>query len=399
MMNMIRKFAKTVTIPQIVIHGGLHCISFMYKLKILFSCHFKKSAVMSSERALDVLSKYKKNIHPEVLPNKRQSYIEKSKIDISVIIPCYNVAKYIRDCLNSILNQTFQGTLEVIIVNDGSTDNTLEIIEAMNLPKSWKVINKANGGMSSARNAGIDIARGKYLMFVDSDDVLADDGITCLYDNATSQNADIVTGHINRLDNPNKSMFQFNDKRIPLDRGQISLDVPGMVMGSLFKRELWSGVRFPVGYLFEDTVILYLIAPRAVRYNVIDNCVYLYRSHKGGITKSRRNSDAVDTLYVVSHLLNIASQLNLKIETLNEISLRQLSRFVIERLAPFGDDNLMEAAFVYSRLVYLRYFPDGFKQSQTFYEAAVNRSFSENNYRLWMAASEAWLRIDQLHSL
>ena len=101
---------------------------------------------------------------------------------ISVILPVYNVEKYLRKCLDSVINQTYKN-LEIILVNDGSTDNSGKICEEYALnDKRIKVIHKENGGISSARNAAIDIAKGQYITFIDSDDDVELDYIGYLYD-------------------------------------------------------------------------------------------------------------------------------------------------------------------------------------------------------------------------
>ena len=92
-------------------------------------------------------------------------------IKVSVIVPVYNVEKYIRQCLESIINQTYKN-LEIIVVNDGTKDNSMKIVEEYLSDERIKVINKENGGIASARNRGIDEATGEYISFVDSDDWL-----------------------------------------------------------------------------------------------------------------------------------------------------------------------------------------------------------------------------------
>ena len=104
-----------------------------------------------------------------------------SDYKVSVIVPVYNVEQYLSDCLESICRQTLKG-IEIIVVNDGSTDNSLSIIESFQQKYSnMKLINKKNGGLSSARNAGIDMAVGEYLFFVDSDDFIDLDTFCLLY--------------------------------------------------------------------------------------------------------------------------------------------------------------------------------------------------------------------------
>ena len=113
------------------------------------------------------------------------------KYKISIIIPVYNVALYIADCLNSIISQ--KGDYEVVIVNDGTEDESIDI--AMRLTKGLKnitIINKSNGGLSSARNAGLKVASGDYISFVDSDDIVHEDYIKLISDEIDKNDADMI---------------------------------------------------------------------------------------------------------------------------------------------------------------------------------------------------------------
>ena len=117
---------------------------------------------------------------------------------ISIIVPCYNVEKYIERCVTSLVNQTYTN-IEIILVDDGSTDSTGELCD--NYEKAdnrIKVIHKKNGGLSDARNAGMKVAIGNYFFFVDSDDFISTDTIKFLYENLLDKAADISTcTHIN----------------------------------------------------------------------------------------------------------------------------------------------------------------------------------------------------------
>ena len=115
-------------------------------------------------------------------------------IVISIIVPIYNTEKYLNECVDSIINQTYKN-IEIILVNDGSTDNCLKICdEYAKKDKRVKVIHKENGGLSSARNSGLDILTGKYVCFIDSDDYVATTFVYDMFNLITKYNADIVEG-------------------------------------------------------------------------------------------------------------------------------------------------------------------------------------------------------------
>ena len=129
---------------------------------------------------------------------------ENSGTLLSVIIPCYNCAPVIERCLGSI----DYPSAEIIVVNDGSTDNSIHVIEQYirSHQKKIQLINKENGGVSSARNLGIDKATGKYICFVDADDYLCNDGLVRIVDLAEKESADVVLYRANYT-NENKSFF------------------------------------------------------------------------------------------------------------------------------------------------------------------------------------------------
>lgn len=145
-------------------------------------------------------------------------------VQISIIIPVYNVAKYLPECLESILNQTFQD-FEVICVNDGSKDNSLEILEEYGKKDNRiKIITKENGGAGSARNKGLEFAEGKYIQFLDGDDYFEPQMLEKLYNLAKEYKAEISVcssrkvddeGNITESRNPNSPI---NLDRTPFKR-------------------------------------------------------------------------------------------------------------------------------------------------------------------------------------
>ena len=118
---------------------------------------------------------------------------------ISIIVPIYKVEKYLSRCIDSILAQTYKN-LEIILVDDGSPDKCPEICDKYAKEDSRiKVIHKKNGGVSSARNAGLDVATGKYIFFVDSDDIITEDALSNLYEKATEAKAKLAIGGITQI--------------------------------------------------------------------------------------------------------------------------------------------------------------------------------------------------------
>lgn len=131
------------------------------------------------------------------------------KHKFSLIIPAYNVEKYIKKCLDSVLNQTYNN-YEIIIINDGSTDNTSKILESYKSNKKIKIINQENKGLSSARNTGVSNAKGDYILFIDSDDFIEKELLETL--NKTIKDEDLIRFQIRTLDETNKIIKEYKEE-------------------------------------------------------------------------------------------------------------------------------------------------------------------------------------------
>lgn len=177
---------------------------------------------------------------------------------ISIIVPVYNSAKFLNLCISSIIKQDYQN-LEILMINDGSTDNSAEICKDFcQKDKRVRLINKPHGGIASARNLGLDILTGDLVMFVDGDDWLADDGIKRLYQAMEDSNADVIVGqYLEFNDESNNYLLHVFDKHSvqedysPIDWFKNEYKPTGYIdrlfpraFGKLFKASLWKHARF-----------------------------------------------------------------------------------------------------------------------------------------------------------
>lgn len=216
---------------------------------------------------------------------------------ISIIVPTYNVEKYIRTCIESILAQTYRN-VEVIIVNDGSTDQSLAVISDLICSHhNVKVINQKNQGLSVARNTGIDVATGKYIIFVDSDDKIMPDFVSSLYQIADKTGADIVRGSFRDF-NGNIPKGWVPDFNVPTNCGTIALDqflssnISFVVWSSIYRLDFINSnhIRFTPGILFEDvdfTIRAYMLA-KLVATSPEPN--YAYRINRPGSILTTNNA-------------------------------------------------------------------------------------------------------------
>ena len=221
---------------------------------------------------------------------------------ISIIVPIYKVEPYLRRCLDSIINQTYKN-LEIILVDDGSPDNCPQICdEYATKDKRIIVIHKENGGLSDARNVGLDICKGEYISFVDSDDWIDKKYIEVLLDLAKKENADIAIGEniqTNGVCNKPKniSKIQVFSSKDALNH-LFSLNHIAFITswGKLYKTELFFNLNFPIGKFHEDEFTTYILFYRSAKIAYTSEVLYYYFRHTNSITGSRHPWDVLEFL-------------------------------------------------------------------------------------------------------
>ena len=219
---------------------------------------------------------------------------------ISVIIPVYNVEKYLRKCLDSLVNQTFKD-FEVILVNDGSTDSSQSIIDEYKGKYPFiKSFTKENGGMSSARNLGLDNAVGEYIAFVDSDDYVEIFFLEKLYNRAIETESDVVICDYYGLNEEEKRYFKCHMLFSPEEKREYLLSPP-MVWNKLIKKSVMDKIRFKEGIFYEDLDICMRLLPLINKISFVDEPLYnYYIQHSGSImTQKEFNLHLLDIFTVL----------------------------------------------------------------------------------------------------
>lgn len=204
---------------------------------------------------------------------------------LSVIIPVYNVAATLRRCIDSVLAQGVNG-IEIILVDDGSTDDSPSICDAYGKRDGITVVHRQNGGLSAARNTGIERASGQYLTFVDSDDYVESDTYRQLLSLMTD--CDIVEFPVERelWQGPVSLSFgnrTYTDCRAYWLEGKAYAHT--YACNKIYRRELFNGVRYPEGRVFEDVPTLWQLLKRAQVVRTVDVGCYHYTLNPGGITQ------------------------------------------------------------------------------------------------------------------
>ncbi len=217
---------------------------------------------------------------------------------ISVIVPVYNVEKYLEECLNSIICQTFSD-IEIICVNDGSTDNSRTILEEYKRKDSRIIIiDKENGGLSSARNAGYKIAQGEFISYIDSDDWVESTMLEKLYNNITSLNSDIAICAVNQYDEWKGEMAKptryfslaafdksFENRTFSYrETAPFIMEVCVMAWNKLYRKSFldYCNAEFPEGLIFEDGPFFFSIFFKTDKVSIVREFLYYYRINRQG---------------------------------------------------------------------------------------------------------------------
>ena len=204
---------------------------------------------------------------------------------VSVVVPVYNTSLYLKECIDSLVNQTLDD-IEIILINDGSTDNSLSIINEYKkkYPQKIIIISQENLGISVARNAGIKVSKGKYIGFVDSDDFVKLDMFEKLYEKIENANCDIVVCDYQKytmIDNN----YEYIDVTKNIKKDNIYED-PSLIFNidfgpcnKLYKKELFNDIKFPINKKYEDLNAILKVFLEAQKISVIKSPLYIYRQN------------------------------------------------------------------------------------------------------------------------
>ncbi len=261
---------------------------------------------------------------------------------ISVVIPIYNVEKYLKRCIDSIIAQTYKN-LEIILVDDGSPDTCPKICDDYaKKDERIIVIHKQNGGLSDARNYGIEAAKGHYISFVDSDDYVSKDYIKILYESLKAENSDMaIGGHVVLYPNGKKINKYTGDeyregpetilKRILYDDG---IDLSAC--SKLYKKELFKDIRFPVGRLYEDAATSFKLIDTANAISVASKPIYHYIIRENSISNDTFSNGKMDLIISTREM---ADYIKDKYPTLEKGCERRLMYAYLSTLTQLARDN------------------------------------------------------------
>ena len=229
---------------------------------------------------------------------------------ISIIVPVYNTEKYLKKCLDSLVNQTIKD-IEVLVVNDGSTDDSEKIILEYQdkFPEIIKYLKKENGGLSDARNFAIPYTSGKYVGFVDSDDYVDNNMFETMYNLAEENNSDLIECNF-IWEYPNKSKidlgFNYLNKQDLFIYGRV------MACNKLFKTDIIKkyNISFPFGLRYEDIEFFYKLIPFINNYSLVNIPFYHYMQRENSII-NKQNSKNGDIFIILNNILDFYKNNNI----------------------------------------------------------------------------------------
>lgn len=228
---------------------------------------------------------------------------------LSIVVPVYNVEDYIEKCISSIKNQTYQN-IEVIVVDDGSKDNSIEIAKkTIGDDERFKIVRKKNGGLSDARNYGVQYVTGDFISFVDSDDFLDINLFEKAIEKANEEDLDIVLYDFIKYYSEDKQVL----KKCLFDKSDIysSMRTVSNAWNKIIRTSIWKNneLKFPVGIWYEDIAIIPALLKYTKKVGYVENAFYFYSIREGSITnQTKYNPKVMDILksfdYLDIHLEN-----------------------------------------------------------------------------------------------
>lgn len=273
---------------------------------------------------------------------------------ISVIVPVYNVEQYMDKCIDSLVNQTFS-SIEIILVDDGSTDySSVKCDSWKSKDKRIKVIHKKNGGLSDARNAGIKIARGKYISFIDSDDWVDKNMLLVLYNAITQEDAELAICRFKKVkdDKSVEDSISFRQKIEVINRYECfselleDKEITNHVWRKLYSRRIVFDNSFPVGRNYEDVFSMPNFIKKCKKIVKVDYIGYFYRINKNGIANTTNYKNCKDRFEAYNYALNTIIKLEPGLKTKAQTMKVYQDQIILRKIADSNINTIQSKALV-----------------------------------------------------
>ncbi len=284
------------------------------------------------------------------------------KDKISIIVPVYKVEEFLDECVQSILHQTYRN-FELVLVDDGSPDCCGKMCDAYQKKDSRiKVIHKENGGLSDARNAGLKSVNGEYITFIDSDDMVAEKYLECMYMASKMYGADIVQGEF--TDNRDKIGTNTKKTTVVYTREEALEQLLKMKVvevtawGKLYRRECFTDVEYPKGRINEDNLTTYKNIWKSNKIVCIPDYIYFYRENMSSIMRSSFSARRFEILSFSEEIKKFLADDANRYKNLIEYSQMRIAVRLINECIIAGEDSKLENEIIKARNIVTEYNPD-----------------------------------------
>lgn len=312
-----------------------------------------------------------------------------NKYELSLLVPVYNNEKYLAECLNSLIGQKTGHTYQIVIVNDGSTDKSAAIIERYKGISNIAVFEQSNRGISAARNKALELASGKYIGFIDNDDIVSKHYVEHLINRITQTDADIVKcGHRTISDGRIVETSKLTDASYPGGLGSNIVKYNGYIWGGCYRRSLWNDICFPEGFWFEDMITRLLPYSICKKFEYLGEALYYKRDHETNASKVvwNRGIKRFDQLFLLRSIIRKRKDIQIPMtESHFGICMEELGCFACSRLGikDLYNSFVISADIVKEMRAELGHEPEFSDGSTWFlYESLKNGDYDA--YRLWM---------------
>lgn len=315
-------------------------------------------------------------------------------LDLSIIVPVYNHRELIDDNIKSILAQKTHYTFQLILVDDGSTDGAPDVLHRYENYPNIQVIFQNNQGIAGARNTGLNVARGKYIMFIDCDDIVEDNLVETLMKKAYQDDCDIVMCAHNLVKECNGLAYEIVPNVYPgynmlgyAENAKI-LNYAGLPWGKVYKRELWNQVRYLPGYWYEDNIIHSLLFTQCKKFSYVPTICYQYRWYEKNFSHTQgnnANSKSIDMYWMLLPILEQYQAMGLpRDERFETMLLKHLSAYYYSKITGL-DENVVDALFILACDLYQQY---GVKEEckLPYMLRVTKRALEQRDINLWKLA-------------
>lgn len=297
---------------------------------------------------------------------------------ISIIIPVYNGERYIEKCLDSIKNQTFKD-YEVLIINDGSKDNTKKLIEKYLNDKRFKLFNRTNHGIGASRNFGLDESSGEYICFIDSDDYVDKKYLEKLYNKILKENLDIVVCNyieLNEESNIEKKVKIKAFDNTTIDKNpELLLSINKSPWNKIYRKSILENIKFPTDLKYEDTEFLCKALYNS-KNGYVDEYLNYYVIHTNSETTTM-DKRVFDILYIIDNIRKFYENSNDYIkEYIDKMTLQILTTYTIQQR--YQKDKKLAKEFINKAFNYMEKNISNFKRNSYFKDRGIKGIIEKN---------------------